>query len=240
MSNLIKAELFKLSKSNGYKILIFCAFVLGMIYGITPYISGSDVTGFYLLSIMPGFVLFHSMLASMFTAVFICSEFTNRTYGMSFFCGVKRRSAFISKLVVFFTGLFPLLLTDVIISTVVISLKNGFGKEFSIQTCKEIFELLFLYLITSLAMGGFFVLIASAIKNAVATISTAMGMTYVLMYLTTNYKDSRIMKYIYVYQFNQFLEWESAPDKLYIWTSVVSFVLTIFLSVYFFEKRDLR
>lgn len=60
MEKLIKAECFKLVKSSGFKILLFCSLGLGIIFSCITIISGSKVSGYDTFNIFLGMILLHS------------------------------------------------------------------------------------------------------------------------------------------------------------------------------------
>ena len=72
--------------------------------------------------------IFFIITATRIAAVFICSEFEERTFGISLSCGVSRRNIFIAKVIVFLIGMFSLLIVWTVAMVTVNSFVNGFGK----------------------------------------------------------------------------------------------------------------
>lgn len=240
MKGLIKTEFFKLSKSLGYKIMISCALLIGLLYGALPVFYGSATTGYEMFMLMPSFLLLNAILTSVFAAVFVGSEFAGRTFGMGILSGHSRRCVFLSKIVVFFTGLFPLVLLPVIASVFVVTIGNGFGMEVTVATELVLLKQIFYFLLGCFAMGGFFLLIASAVQNAVGTIGIGMGVIYVLMILTANIRNALIVRLTFVYQLNQLDNWESISDGMFLGVMLVTFVLTVAVATEIFERTELK
>ena len=102
MRNLVKAELYKLIKSSGYRVMMALSVGVGGFFVYFWVANSNRASGYQMLPVMDSFVMFHTIFTGAFTAVFLCSEFSGRTMGMGFFCGRTRRSVFLSKLVVYF------------------------------------------------------------------------------------------------------------------------------------------
>lgn len=173
MKNLIRAEFFKPSKSFGYKVMLALSVGIGVLYSFIGISRASSwVTGYWVLLNMDSFVMSHTIFTSAFTAVFLCSEFSDRTMGQGLFCGVSRRSVFFSKLIAFFTGLLCLLSTVVVVPVVIMSIANGFGIELTVEGCLDVLTNVVFFWLVSASIGGFFIFLALATKNTVAAIRT--------------------------------------------------------------------
>ena len=97
MGKLIQAEFLKLSKLRAYKILLLCAVTVGVLFsGLTLGMQPEMVEEF---GTPDGYSMFLSsltdtqmymILSVIFAAIFVCNEYTNRTFGMSLFSGHPR------------------------------------------------------------------------------------------------------------------------------------------------------
>lgn len=245
MKNLIKAEFYKLSKSSGYKAMIALSIGVGLFFSFFWISHSAQASGYQILSVMDSFVMFHTIFTSVFTAIFLCSEFSDRTIRMNLFCGLPRRSIFFSKLIVFFTGLLFLLSTVVVVPMVIMSLVNGFGTELTAESCMEILAQAGFFWLVSSAMGGFFIFLALASKNAVATIGAGLGISYIMLIMTSNYVNSgvekySVVKYSFVCQMFILADWEHLEKGLFLGVSLVTLVSTLILATLLFERSELK
>ncbi|MCM1500504.1 MAG: ABC transporter permease, partial [Clostridium sp.] len=227
MKNLIKAEFFKLLKSFGYRMAMALSVGVGLFFAFFWIANSVKASGYQMLPIMDSFVLFHTIFTSVFTAMFLCSEFSDRTMGMGLFCGLPRRSVFLAKIVVFFIGLLCLLSTVVTVPMVVMTLVNGFGMELTMAGCMEVLAQVIFFWLICMAMGGFFVFLALATKNAVATIGIGLGISYLLLVLTSNYVNADMMifspvKYSFICQMFILSDWEELQKGLFVGVSLVT------------------
>ncbi len=245
MKNLIRAEFFKLSKSFGYKVMLALSVGIGVLYSFIWISHSSRVTGYLVLLIMDSFVMSHTIFTSVFTAVFLCSEFSDRTMGQGLFCGVPRRSVFFSKLIVFFTGLLCLLSTVVVVTVVIMSIANGFGIELTVEGCLDVLAQAAFFWLVSAAIGGFFIFLAMATKNAVAAMGTGLGIAYILLVMTSNYVNAgwekfALVKYSFVYQMFVLEDWEHLNKGLFLAVTLVTLISTLTASTLIFERMELK
>lgn len=149
MKNLVKAEWFKLSKSLGFKMLCLCnaASLFVILFLI---LVGAKGTGYDMFLIALSYVMYHGVIGYMFTACFLCKEFSGRTFGMALSCGASRRMIFGAKVLVFLSGLLLLFLIYAGAATFIASIANGFGRGYSI----DLLFLLFCGLLGCTAMGS--------------------------------------------------------------------------------------
>lgn len=245
MKNLIRAEFFKLSKSFGYKMMLVLSAGVGLFFCYFAVNNSSRISGYQMLPIMDSFVMFHTIFASVFTAVFLCGEFDRRTMGLGLFCGLPRRSVFISKLIVYFTGLLCLLSTVVMVPVVIMSIRNGFGIELTADGCMEVLAQMVFFWLVSSAIGGFFIFLALATKNTVATMGAGLGIAFYMLVWTSNYLNSgweqyALAKYSFVYQMFVLADWEHLNKGLFLAVSLVTPISTLIASTMIFEKMDLK
>ncbi|MCM1541128.1 MAG: ABC transporter permease [Blautia sp.] len=245
MKNLIKAEFFKLFKSTGYRIMLALSVGVGLFFASFAVSHASRMSGYAVLSNMVSFVLFHFIFTGSFTAVFLCGEFSDRTMGTGLFCGLPRRSVFLSKLAAYFAGLLVLLSMVVVVPTVIISKVNGFGIELTAANNMTILtQIIFFWLVCS-AMGGFFLFLALATKSAIATIGVGLGIAQSLLVLTSNYVNSGVeryapAKYSFVYQMFVLEDWEHLQKGLFLEVSLITLAVTLIASAWIFERSELK
>lgn len=248
MKNLIRAEFFKLSKSFGYKVMLASSAGVGLLFCYYGISNSSRASGYQMISIMDSFVMCHTIFTSVFTAVFLCSEFSDRTIGMGLFCGQPRRSVFISKLVVYFTGLLCLLSAVVVVPVVIMSIWNGFGIELTAEGFMDVLAQIVFFWLVSAAMGGFFIFLALATKNVVATMGAGLGIAFCLLVMTSNYLNSGMekyekyapTKYSVVYQMFVLADWEHLQKGLFLVVCLITLIVTLVLATLLFERTELK
>lgn len=248
MNRLVKAEFFKLSKLGGYKILLLGSFGIGLAEGlfilIYSNVSGSELAagfGYRVLKLYLVWPMFAAIITGIYTAVFLCSEFANRTYGMNLLCGLSRRKVFLSKMLVFYLGLCPIFYLHEVVVGSIVSVGYGFGN----LTAGEIAEFLkmFLYSVLGyLAIGGYYVFLAVLIKNAVAMVGVGFMLAYIQQIWTSNARGMNVplLKLSFMYQLNQFLDWETFQDGAYLVVMATTFLLTFSAAFFCYEKSDLK
>ena len=167
MKKLIKAEFYKLQNLPFFRMIILFTFAIGILRGFSSS-SGYQV---YTMSLFPE--LFDAILISVFTAVFLCMEFSNRTFGNIFLCGTSRQNVFFAKLVVYFSGLLILVLIPLVASTVVATMRNGIGMDWDAVALEMAIKLLF-YILHRFSMAGFAILVAVVVQNPVGTLGISV------------------------------------------------------------------
>ena len=202
MKNLIKAEWFKLSKSTGYKMLLLCNAV-SVLTSVLLLVAGTTSPGYEMLVISLTSILHHSVIGYLFAAVFICNEFSNRTFGMSLLCRSSRKKVYLSKIVVYLTGMTVLFLTYVCATTLVMTVANGFG--ISIKHVKELVLLFLCGILGNIAMSSVIILVATVAKKTIATIGIGIGLTYASLWIETTFRAKPLpfVKLLYTYQIGQ-------------------------------------
>lgn len=248
MRKLVSAEFFKLSRSVGFWRMIACSAGVGLLFALLfGFVPGSSrrIQGYDMLSVMTPFVLFHAIFTSAFTAVFLCSEFSDRTIGRALFCGLARRSIFLSKLAAYFAGLLCMLSTVVVIPVAIVSIANGYGKEMTAEACAEFLVRMVFFWLASAAMGGFFVLLAVTLKGAIATIGVGLGVSYILLIVASNYanagiKELSVVKYSFICQMLILDRWEQLDKGLFLRVALVTLISTLAASTLIFERSELK
>ncbi|MDE6850918.1 MAG: ABC transporter permease [Lachnospiraceae bacterium] len=178
MNKLMKAEFYKLQKRHSIHMIFFLALTVGMLRGFSSY-PGYQI---YTIGLIPE--LFDAVLISVFTAAFLCTEFSNRTFGNAFLCGTLRQNVFFAKLTVYFPGILVLILLPLMVSTSASTMRNGFGADWEAVALEMAAKLLF-YIFHRFSMAGFSVLVAVVIQNSIGTLGISVAGIY-LMSLTWN------------------------------------------------------
>lgn len=176
MGKLLRAEIYKLQKLHAIRMIFLFVLAVGVLRGFSPY-PGYQV---YIIGLVPE--MFDAVLVAVFTAAFLCVEFSNRTFGNAFLCGTLRRNVFFAKLAVFFSGLFVLILLPLILSTFTATMRNGFGADWDAVSLEMAAKLLF-YICHWFSMAGFSILVAVVIQNSIGTLGVSAAGIY-LMSLT--------------------------------------------------------
>lgn len=175
MKNLIKAEFFRLSKSLSFWLLLVFAFVMGVLYGISP------LTGYEICIVRLTPELFSAIWICIFAVSFICCEFHDRTFGRSILCMTTRQKVFLAKALVFFTGTLPIMLLPVIVSTIIATTRNGFGQEWNAMLVSVIIQRLISYIFWGFFMDSCALLMASLIRDRVGTFGAGVVFMYIMM-----------------------------------------------------------
>lgn len=248
MGNLIKAELFKLLKLPGYKILVLGCICTGIFFSAVAFIGNTGYSGYYILCDCMGMLLVNSTAGCILAAIFIGNEFTNKTFGNSLLSGFSRRKLFIAKIFAFLAGLFQVLAIIPLIITVSVSYINGFGMDFSISMCKTI--LLLLYSLAGYtALGAVIILLAVLIRKEAVIIAVYIVLTYAYLFIRTNFNNLSFLRYTYLYQI-ELMAFSNNPvasygddtfsGGIYMAVMVLTFLTAIILSIFIFEKKELK
>ena len=213
MGKLMKAEFYKLQKLASVRMIFLFSLVVGILRGFSPH-SGYQV---YIIGLVPE--LFDAVLISVFTAAFLCTEFSRRTFGNAFLCGALRQNVFFAKLGVYFPGLLALILLPLVVSTSVVTMRNGFGADWD-AVALEMAEKLFFYIFYQFSMAGFAVLSASIIQKTIGTLGISVAGIY-LMSLGQN-----LVEHLFTWDV-----WIISITEIAVFLSVATFI---------FIRRDLK
>lgn len=237
MGRLIKAEFLKLSKSLGYKILLLSSAGCGILVGFLMLDIFQDTNGsaVYLSALTEAQV--HATFASIFAGVFICNEFSNRTFGVSVFIGCTRLSILLAKAIVFIIGLLSIIFAYPMVSAAVTTLGKGFG-TLNAELLSQLCCATFLFIFGGAAVGGFCFMLAMLIKSTGGTIGAGLGGLIGLASFAQIPNFAPVMKYTFMYQMAQVAE----PESLVLYCAVISstIVLTLIVSRIIFERSELK
>ena len=214
MGKMIKTEFYKLRKFHSFRMIFLLVLAVGMLRGFSPY-PGYQV---YIIGLVPE--LFDAVLISVFTVAYLCTEFSKRTFGNAFLCGTSRQNVFFAKLAVYFPGLFVLILLPLIVSTLVSTMRNGFGADWDAMAMEVAVKFLF-YIFYRFSMAGFAILVASVIQNSIGTLGFSVAGIY-LMSLSQNLVE------------NPFVQ----GDTLI--ASMIKITIFLIAATFIFIRRDLK
>lgn len=129
MFNLMVADLYKLRKSLGYKILLaitsICAIaVAAFAYAVQQGQLAGDMAG---IGFMFSDVNVISILGAVLASIFICGDFDNKTVHGAISAGISRSSIVFSKAVVYGIAAACLLLPYIIVTAVALSTPQQFN-----------------------------------------------------------------------------------------------------------------
>ncbi|MCI9034089.1 MAG: ABC transporter permease subunit [Lachnospiraceae bacterium] len=246
MRNLWKAELFKISRSLNYKVLMFISIILGISNGRLMIQNMPAITGIDMFSIIGTDILINVTLICIFAADFIGSEFTNRTFANDILQGVSRKELFWSKSAVFFAGTLLLLYTRDLISVCMVTIYKGFGMEWGKELLGYLINSTTYCILCNTAMGSYILFVAFLIKNKIEIFAFGMGSIYVLMLVEENTQNTiflNILRVTFVYQLND-LRYGNHTIHNPFWFIVVSSLVMmggwIFLAIQVFKKSELK
>lgn len=173
MGRLMKAEFYKLKKRPSVRMIFLFSAIIGILQGLSPY-PGYQV---FTVVLTPG--LFDAALISVFTAAFLCTEFSSRTLGSAFLCGTSRTNVFLSKLAAYFPGLFILILLPPAVSIPAAAIRNGFGADWDTMAL-ELAVRLFFYIFYCFFMASLSIFAATVIQNPLGTLGISIAVIYLV------------------------------------------------------------
>lgn len=173
MRNLIKTEFYKLEKFPSVRMIFLFTCIVAMLRGFSPY-PGYQV---YIIALVPE--LFDAVLVSVFTAAYLCAEFSNRTFGNAALSGVSRQNVFFAKLTAYFLGLLVLVLLPLAVSVCVATIRNGFCADWD-AVVWDIIEKLLFYILYRFFMASFAIFAATLIQNSIVMLGTGVAGIYLI------------------------------------------------------------
>lgn len=262
MLNLIRVEVFKLRKSFSYKMLIvgqllLCSLFIGMfLYAASlkgsPAHDGVTVSGDLTMNGYDAFlaslgqVQSNAIFTSIFAALFICSEFSNRTLMLPLSTGRKRIDVFIGKSVAFIIGVVGLAMLMPIVMPIFVTAVNGFGHEVTGGFVLKMSKLLGVYLLLNISIACISALIAFMAKGIGATIAVSIGITVGMSILTqarfgAEKIFTKIIKLTPFWQSNEFFRPGSTTTLMVAAVVSVCTIAVILAATYLaFRKDDLK
>jgi len=236
----IRAELLKLRKSLGFFSLLLS--MLGISASLAfIFLSASEpVSGLDAFNRGVMAVEINIIVISIFAALFISSEFENRTIGTSVFCGRSRWSALLAKIIVYFIGAAILATGFLAVITIIPAIRNGFGSELTADVVAYLGRTFALYLLGRLALASFCAMLGLIIRNVIGTIGVGICLSISLLFLSVQAPQD-IVKFTFMWLLRNILFLNSTQD---IWisalVSVTNSVLMVFAAHLIFRKADLK
>ena len=234
MGKLIKAEFLKLSRLRGYKILLLFITGMGILMGyFLANLPASDLpAGYY---VQDGHNIYMLMLADtevfmsfslIFVAIFVCTEFSGRTFSMNLFSGCPRHNILLAKIYVYLIGLVPVVVLAPLMAGLTGSIGLGFGHLDS-QMWFALIRITLLAILGNTAMGCFCLMIAVLFKNIVWTIGVGFAFMILIQAIKT-FPTTRgsLLQPEYIEPF--------------IVVNIVILVVTLIASFVIFQKSDLK
>jgi len=244
MEKLIKAEFLKLSKLRGYKILLLCSVAIGVVVGIVMLSMPSEMmeeigslNGYrvYLSSLTDTQLFMTSSI--IFAAIFVCNEFTNRTFGMSLFSGCPRFGILLSKAIVFLIGLLPIIFTEPLLAGIIVSISKGFG-TLDASMWVELVQTTMLFILGGASIGGFCFTLAVLVKNIGGTIGAGLGLMVGMQLIGMFPGTANLVKLTFLYQMGTVSQPESIG--LFIAVTAITLLGTLGISTFAFQKSELK
>jgi hypothetical protein len=240
----IRAELLKLRKS--FVFLVLCLVMIGF-GAFLSMASGRMGLEAYETALMGGEL--SVIVVSVFSALFICAEFDNRTIGTSVCCGNSRWRVLLSKIIVLCVGVVILMTAFPATMTIIAAIKNGFSSD-SLQLqaftpapsdiAIYLVRTFALYLLSRLGLAAFCAMLAYMIRNVVGAIGVGAALSIVLLVLAMRGPQD-IMKFTFMWQMGHLLSFNSLQDVLFsALVSVTNMALMLFAAHFIFKKADLK
>lgn len=252
MLDLCRSQIYKLIHSKYYIIILINVLIniLGVsLFKITTNQS-STVEGYSLLYLVisNGGILIFEILAIIFAAYFIASEFKQGNIKALVTYGNKRKYIYLSKLAITMLGISVLLISSMITGIVSGTIIFGFGSSFNLQLFGELTRTFILTIFVSFAFSSIYVLISFIFKEPGLIIGIYIGFTVII----TNLLFAQLsMRFEWIKRVFEFLP----KTQLYnvaslnisfsttlnsvIYTIAVT-VLTTILGTILFEKMDIN
>lgn len=209
MIHLIKAELYKLKKSLGFKLI----FLGTIIYALIEVAFG--VMGFY--GEITGFEAFFSsmgawgrcyLISGIFAGLFIAGDFSNRGIQTEIAVGNSRLNVILSKGFVYWLGCMGLIITYQLINVIGITINKGFGVNMTKEVILCFLQLEFSYLIIFSGLITFCIFIAFLFRHiyvvtALEIVIIMFGTQLLSSLAQINTVFNKIYQYNLLYRINQ-------------------------------------
>ena len=186
MKNLTKAEWVKLSKSSIFKVLMFINLAAAILYMCT-----FPRTGYRGFRFGIAYCFYHTNIALIFTAAFLCEDFSNKSFGKSLLSGYSRKKILLAKVIIFWVGMVLLLSSFACSTTITSSLLNGFGMDLNMENCKNILFFIFCGILGCTSISSIMILFSTTIKSKIPTI-----MVFYLVFFPIEYLKHQFTTFI--------------------------------------------
>ena len=127
-------------------------------------------TGYRAFRLGIAYLFYHTNIGLIYTAVFICEDFSNKSFGTSLLSGCSRKKIFFAKAIIFWVGMVLLLSAFICSAVITSSLLNGFGMDLSLETCVNILFFAFCGIVGCTSISSIMILFSTIAKRKIPTI----------------------------------------------------------------------
>ncbi|SHI71282.1 ABC-2 type transport system permease protein [Clostridium cavendishii DSM 21758] len=245
MINLIKVELYKLKTSKTFLAVIFLSVLQSI---LCPIIFSQTMTGKQVLITVfeTQDVIGFFMLVGLFTAFYIADEFSSKYIKNLIVYGHRRRDILMAKIIVYYIGITIISLISPILITIINTFINGYGEAITLNTLMFIIRVFMLMLLVYIGLSSIAVLIAVICKNSTLVIISLIVLDSINRFglafaIRNSIVDLIYSNIIFGQKVNAVAEKLSIlQGTKVIVISLITIAVSIFLSIYFFEKADIR
>jgi ABC-type transport system involved in multi-copper enzyme maturation permease subunit len=247
MTNLLKAESLKLRKSFGFWTLmgVFAAVAIYVSYfynssaeqmaSVGAIVNG--INGFYWamdeIQVNVAFIGF-------FVAIFVCSEFRNRTISVSILSGLKRSKLLFAKIGAMLVGTVILMSVQSFVAMAFFTITRGFGGSL-VENFAPMLRVYGLYLLGCVTTAAVCALIAYAIRNLAGAVGACIGVN-IFLSLAVNIPIEavqKVLRFSYITQLAN-VQFETLNVPFYISVMVITIAAALVGAVVVFEKSELK
>ncbi|MDU1320338.1 MAG: ABC transporter permease [Clostridium botulinum] len=254
MFNLFKIEFYKLRKSKMFYLLIFLTIMQAIVvYSVSAdsssknlrLMSGKDTLA-YMLFIQEQLAI--NIIAGVFAADYIVTEFTSGYIKNLVSYGHKRTSIFISKSMIYYMGIIIISFIVPVIMTVINTITNGYGEVFTFNSLIFLIKIFLLTIIIKMAIGSISVLSAFVSKNVNVTISVVVAIDFINRIINVMFinKSLTVIKWIcniiVLNQYSIVLQ-DKAGTSEFLQAGIVSLItilVTTIAGICIFKKSDIK
>lgn len=244
MAAIIKAELFKLKHSVGFKVLLIVSIftiLLGLLSVIESDSTRSGYDAFYKTLLDYRQIMF--VFTGIFSGIFIGDDFSNRMFQAEVSKGVSRLNVILCKVIVYGIGLSILFCFQISVVTLISSILNGFGEGMSVLDLL-LSSLMFMFQLFSLSMVCVIIAMLLKSKGAIMAVNVLI---LVVMDALLQVLASNVDIFLKIYTHSPFILMISSADpnitfnELMPYISIGFMILSIgFILAYkIFDKTEL-
>lgn len=246
MINLLKSEFYKLKTSKAFLAILLLNILQSI---LCPILFSRAMTGkkaliqVFAAQEFIGFFIF----TGLFAAYYIGNEFSFRHIVNLISYGHKRRDIVLAKSIVYYVGITIINLLSPILITIINTLMNGYGESFTFNSFIFIVEIFFLMTLVYIALSSIALLISFIFKNPIIIVSLFVIMDLISRFARFySFQNHGVIKSIY--------DKTMFGQSLIILSNNISFIgalkvilivlitvaISTGLSIYFFEKADIK